>query len=64
LAALPLAAKVYHGLRDHYESPYELMPFMGKGVQLHLAAGALLLAGYVIGIVASHISGHPPVFLR
>jgi 1,4-dihydroxy-2-naphthoate octaprenyltransferase len=64
LVAMPLAAQVYRGLRQHYESPYQLMPFMGKGVQLHLATGLLLLAGYVIAIVASHMSGHPPVFLR
>ena len=64
LLAAPLATKVYRGLRDHYESPYQLMPFMGKGVQLHLATGLLLLVGYLIAIVASHLSGHPPVFLR
>jgi 1,4-dihydroxy-2-naphthoate octaprenyltransferase len=64
LAGLPLAAQVYRGLRDHYESPYQLMPFMGKGVQLHMATGLLLLVGYLIAIVASHVSGHPPVFLR
>jgi 1,4-dihydroxy-2-naphthoate octaprenyltransferase len=64
LLAAPLATQVYRGLRDHYESPYQLMPFMGKGVQLHLATGLLLLAGYLIAIVASHLSGHPPVFLR
>jgi 1,4-dihydroxy-2-naphthoate octaprenyltransferase len=64
LLAAPLAPQVYRGLRDHYDSPYQLMPFMGKGVQLHLATGVLLLVGYVIAIVASHVSGHPPVFLR
>jgi 1,4-dihydroxy-2-naphthoate polyprenyltransferase len=64
LLALPLATQVYRGLRDHYESPYQLMPFMGKGVQLHMATGLLLLVGYLIAIVASHVSGHPPVFLR
>ena len=64
LLAAPLATQVYRGLRDHYESPYQLMPFMGKGVQLHLATGMLLLVGYLIAIVASHLSGHPPVFLR
>jgi 1,4-dihydroxy-2-naphthoate polyprenyltransferase len=64
LLAAPLAVQVYRGMRDHYESPYQLMPFMGKGVQLHLATGLLLLVGYVIAIVASHVSGHPPVFLR
>lgn len=64
LLAIPLAAQVYRGLRQHYQSPYQLMPFMGKGVQLHLATGLLLLVGYVIALVASHVSGHPPVFLR
>jgi 1,4-dihydroxy-2-naphthoate octaprenyltransferase len=64
LLALPLATQVYRGLQDHYESPYQLMPFMGKGVQLHMATGLLLLVGYAVAIVASHASGHPPVFLR
>jgi 1,4-dihydroxy-2-naphthoate octaprenyltransferase len=64
LLAIPLATQVVRGLREHYESPYQLMPFMGKGVQLHMAVGLLLLVGYVIAIVASHVSAHPPVFLR
>src|SRR5439155_16026604 len=64
LLAAPLATQVYRGLRDHYEGPYQLMAFMGKGVQLHMAAGLLLLVGYAVAIVASHVSGHPPVFLR
>ena len=64
LLAIPLSAQVYRGLRDHYESPYQLMPFMKKGVDLHMATGLLLLVGYLIAIVASHVSGHPPVFLR
>jgi 1,4-dihydroxy-2-naphthoate octaprenyltransferase len=64
LAALPLAREVYAGLRQHYDSPYELMPKMGRNIQLHLATGMLLIAGYVIAIVAVHISTHPPFFLR
>jgi 1,4-dihydroxy-2-naphthoate octaprenyltransferase len=64
LVALPLAAQVYRGLREHYESPYQLMPYMGKGVQLHLITGLLLLVGYVIAIVASHVSAHPPLIFR
>jgi 1,4-dihydroxy-2-naphthoate octaprenyltransferase len=64
LLAVPLATQVYRGLQDHYESPYQLMPFMGKGVQLHMATGLLLLVGYVVAVVASHVSGHPPIFLR
>lgn len=64
LAAIPIAAQVYRGLREHYESPYGLMSYMGKNVQLHLVAGLLLIAGYVVAIVASHLSSSPPVFLR
>jgi 1,4-dihydroxy-2-naphthoate polyprenyltransferase len=64
LAAIPLAMQVYRGLKEHYESPYGLMAYMGKNVQLHLVAGLLLITGYVIAIVASHLSSSPPVFLR
>jgi 1,4-dihydroxy-2-naphthoate polyprenyltransferase len=64
LAAFPLAAEVARGLRLHYESPYQLMPFMGKGVQLHLVAGLLLVIGYVVAIVAAHLMASPPAILR
>jgi 1,4-dihydroxy-2-naphthoate polyprenyltransferase len=64
LAALPLARPVYEGMKDFYESPYQLMPRMGKGVQLHLAAGMLLIVGYIIAIIAGHVSSGPPFFLR
>lgn len=64
LAAAPLAASVYKGFRDHYDEPYALMPHMAKNIQLHLATGFLLIAGYVIAIVASHSMTHPPFFLR
>jgi 1,4-dihydroxy-2-naphthoate polyprenyltransferase len=64
LAGAPLAAPVYRGLKMFYESPYELMPRMGTNIQLHVATGMLLLAGYVIAIVASHLSHSPPFFLR
>jgi hypothetical protein len=42
---------VYRALRDHYDSPYELMPAMAKNIQLHLATGVLLILGYLIAIV-------------
>ncbi len=64
LAAIPLATQVYRGLQDHYESPYQLMPMMGTNVRLHLATGLLLVVGYVIAIVATHVSANPPAFLR
>ena len=52
LAAMPLALRVYAGIRTHYESPYELMPVMGRNVQLHLATGLLLFVGYLLAIAA------------
>jgi 1,4-dihydroxy-2-naphthoate octaprenyltransferase len=63
-AAAPLALSVYRGLRDHYESPYELMPAMARNIQLHLAVGLLLILGYVIALVAGHLWSSPPVILR
>src|SRR5436305_487101 len=50
LLAAPLALPVSRALRAHYDSPYELMPAMGKNIQLHLATGILLILGYVIAI--------------
>jgi 1,4-dihydroxy-2-naphthoate polyprenyltransferase len=63
LAALPLAFPVRQALRDSYENPYALMPAMAKNIQLHLAAGLLLVAGYVIAIVADAALDDPPFFL-
>jgi 1,4-dihydroxy-2-naphthoate octaprenyltransferase len=64
LAAIPLALPVYRGLKEHYESPYTLMPFMKTNIQLHVATGMLLILGYVVAIAAGHIWSNPPVFLR
>lgn len=50
LGGIPLALKVRKGLKDHYESPYELMATLGVNIQLHLAVGFLLIIGYVIAI--------------
>ena len=47
----PLAFQVYKGLKDYYDSPYELMSAMGKNIGLHFTTGLLLIAGYVIAIV-------------
>jgi len=52
LLALPLVPQIYRGIRAYYSSPYELMATLGKNVQLHALVGVLLLAGYVIAIVA------------
>jgi len=64
LAAFPLVSKVSHGLRHHYDSPYELMPFMGTNIKLHSAVGGLLILGYIIAVIGGHAMTHPPFFLR
>lgn len=64
LAAVPPAVQVHRGLKDHYESPYQLMSFMGRNIQLHLVTGLLLILGYVVAIIAGHVSANPPAFLR
>ena len=51
LLTAPIGLQVYKGLKDYYESPYELMSAMGKNIMLHFATGLLLIAGYVIAIV-------------
>ena len=55
LLAAPLALPVVRALREAYDQPYVLMPAMGKNIQLHLVTGLLLIAGYVIAIVADAV---------
>jgi hypothetical protein len=40
------------GLWQHYDSPYEVMPFLQTNVLLHLSTGVLLIAGTLAGRVA------------
>jgi len=47
LLGLPLAYRVYGGLKINYDSPYTLMAVMGRNVNLTLAVGGLLLVAYV-----------------
>jgi 1,4-dihydroxy-2-naphthoate octaprenyltransferase len=63
LAGLPLAFPVIRALRDSYESPYALMPAMGKNINLQVVTGLLLIVGYVIAIIADAASSSPPGFL-
>jgi 1,4-dihydroxy-2-naphthoate octaprenyltransferase len=64
LATIPVFRKALKGVRQHYDSPYELMPFLGTNIQLHLFTGLLLFAGYLIAIIAGNVMTDPPVFLR
>jgi len=60
---MPLALEVYRGIREHYDSPYELMAAMGRNVQLHLLVGLLLFAGYMTEVAVSAVSDSPPAIL-
>lgn len=51
LLTIPIAYQTVQGLRAHFESPYQLMPYLGKNVNLHLFTGLLLVVGVLIGIV-------------
>jgi 1,4-dihydroxy-2-naphthoate octaprenyltransferase len=63
LVALPLVFQVYGGIKQHYTSPYELMPIMGKNVQLHLSVGVLLFTGYMVAVLSSAVFDSPPLLL-
>ncbi len=63
LLALPLAVEVYRGIQEHYGDPYELMPTMGKNVQLHLIVGLLLFVGYLVAVFAERVAQDPPSIL-
>jgi 1,4-dihydroxy-2-naphthoate polyprenyltransferase len=56
LAAIPLAFRVYRGIRVNYSSPYALMSFMGLNVNLHLYTGLGLLVGYLVAIAIAFVS--------
>lgn len=51
LLTIPIAHQVLQGLRAHYDSPYQLMSYLGKNVNLHLYTGLLLITGILIGIL-------------
>jgi 1,4-dihydroxy-2-naphthoate polyprenyltransferase len=50
LLALPLAFRVYRGVRIYYDSPYQLMAPMATNIQLHALTGLLLFAGYLLAL--------------
>lgn len=51
LVTIPLAYQTWKGLKAHYDSPYQLMSYLGKNVNLHLVTGLLLVAGVLLGIL-------------
>jgi 1,4-dihydroxy-2-naphthoate octaprenyltransferase len=51
LLSIPLAYQTWKGLKAHYDSPYQLMSYLGKNVNLHLYTGLLLVIGVLLGIL-------------
>jgi 1,4-dihydroxy-2-naphthoate polyprenyltransferase len=51
LVTIPLAYQTWKGLKAHYDSPYQLMSYLGKNVNLHLFTGLLLVIGVLLGIL-------------
>jgi 1,4-dihydroxy-2-naphthoate polyprenyltransferase len=51
LLTIPIAYQTLQGLRAHFDSPYQLMPYLGKNVNLHLFTGLLLVIGVLLGIL-------------
>jgi hypothetical protein len=47
----------------YYDQPYALMPAMQTNIRLHLFTGLLLLAGYLVAIIAGAVMEDPPFFL-
>jgi 1,4-dihydroxy-2-naphthoate octaprenyltransferase len=63
LLTIPLARRVHDGLRPNYDSPYGLMAVMAVNIRLHLLAGLLLLAAYILVLVANAVAPGVPMFL-
>jgi 1,4-dihydroxy-2-naphthoate octaprenyltransferase len=51
LLTIPLAYQTWKGLKAHYDSPYQLMSYLGRNVNLHLSTGLLLVIGVLLGIL-------------
>jgi hypothetical protein len=63
LLTIPLARQVSSGLEPNYDNPYGLMSVMGINVKVHLYAGVLLLAGYLLVLIAATLAPSVSLFL-
>ena len=60
LLTIPLARQVSRGLAPNYDNPYGLMAVMGVNIKLHLYAGVLLFAAYVIVLILGAVAPSVP----
>ena len=64
LLTIPLAHRVHAGLRPNYDNPYGLMAVMAVNIQVHLFAGVLLLAAYLIVLIVGALAPGVSLFIR
>jgi len=63
LLTIPLALQVSRGLEPNYDNPYGLMAVMGVNIKVHLYAGLLLLAGYLVVLIAGAVAPNLSLFI-
>ena len=63
LLTIPLALQVSRGLEPNYDNPYGLMAVMGVNIKVHLYAGLLLLAGYLVVLIAGAVAPTLSLFI-
>jgi 1,4-dihydroxy-2-naphthoate octaprenyltransferase len=63
LLTIPLALQVSRGLAPNYDNPYGLMAIMGVNIKVHLYAGLLLIAAYVVVLAASALVPSVDLFI-
>jgi 1,4-dihydroxy-2-naphthoate octaprenyltransferase len=63
LLTVPLARQVSRGLEPNYDNPYGLMAVMGTNIKVHLYAGLLLVAAYVIVLILGALAPSVSLFV-
>ena len=63
LLAIPLSLRVHSGLVAAYDDPYQLTDAMADNIKLHVTAGLLLLAGYLLAMAGHAYLGINPFFV-
>ena len=63
LLTVPLALQVSRGLEPNYDNPYGLMSIMAVNINVHLFAGLLLLAAYLVVLVAGAVAPSVDLFV-
>ena len=58
-----MARRVSRGLAPNYDNPYGLMAIMGVNIQLHLRAGLLLLAAYLLVLIVGAVAPGASLFI-